>query len=75
MNTGGTGGNKGKQEASFDPNMLGTVVDLLSSLNKASSDSDNNNVDENNNDGHEGKKKGGKDVGIDWETMLSFAGN
>lgn len=73
------GGESNKQEASFDPSIIGTMFDLFSSLNKATTDTDNNNVDENNNDGQAQKRSGGrkknKEEGVDWETMLSFAGN
>lgn len=62
-----------KQESSIDPAIVGSMIDLFSTLNKVSNDAENNNVDENNNDKH-AEPKSHEEPSMDWDAILSFAG-
>ncbi|KAJ4446320.1 hypothetical protein ANN_13015 [Periplaneta americana] len=69
-----TAGGQGKSnEGGIDPQLIGQMVSMFA--NQAMSDNGDDNVDVNNNEIKKGKSKkaGGKDAGVDWESMIGLA--
>lgn len=69
-------GSSSQQGLNIDPSIVGSMMDLFSSLSKASNDADNNNVDENNNDHHATKKRKAEqqESSTNWDTIMSLVG-
>ncbi|XP_069695757.1 uncharacterized protein [Periplaneta americana] len=69
-----TAGGQGKSnEGGIDPQLIGQMVSMFA--NQAMGDNGDDNVDVNNNEIKKGKSKkaGGKDAGVDWESMIGLA--